>query len=65
VYGLTKDIKSFNVITIGFHEWAAIIRDVRRAPTLRAKLGYMFAAPGWSHDGTSKTARQLQRSVVS
>jgi len=65
VYGLTMDIESFNLITIGFHEWGAILRDVRRAPTLRAKLGYLFAPPGWSHDGSSRTARELQRAVVS
>jgi sterol desaturase/sphingolipid hydroxylase (fatty acid hydroxylase superfamily) len=61
VYGLTKDIKTFNVIKIGFHEIAAIVADVRRAPTLAAKLGYMFAPPGWSHDGSSKTAGQLRK----
>jgi sterol desaturase/sphingolipid hydroxylase (fatty acid hydroxylase superfamily) len=61
LYGLTKNIRSFNLIQIGFHELVAIWVDVRRAPTLRAKLGYVFAPPGWSHDGSSKTARQLQR----
>lgn len=61
VYGLTKDIKTFNLVQIGFHEVAAIARDVRRAPGLRAKLGYMFAPPGWSHDGSSQTARELQK----
>ena len=59
VYGLTKDIRTFNLIRIGFHELAAITADVRRAPTLRAKLGYIFAPPGWSHDGSSQTAGQL------
>jgi sterol desaturase/sphingolipid hydroxylase (fatty acid hydroxylase superfamily) len=63
VYGLTKDIKSFNLVTIGFHEFAAIGRDVRRAPTVRAKLAYALAPPGWSHDGSSKTARQLRASL--
>ena len=63
VYGLTKDIESFNLVTIGFHEFAAIARDVRHAPTLGAKLGYVVAPPGWSHDGSSKTARQLQRAT--
>jgi sterol desaturase/sphingolipid hydroxylase (fatty acid hydroxylase superfamily) len=60
-YGLTKDIHTFNLFKVGFHEIAAIGRDVRRAPSLRAKLGYTFAPPGWSHDGSSLTARQLQR----
>ncbi|HUJ63816.1 MAG TPA: sterol desaturase family protein [Kofleriaceae bacterium] len=60
VYGLTKDIHTFNPLRIGFHEVAAIARDVARAPGLRAKLGYVLAPPGWSHDGSSKTARQLR-----
>ncbi|NVB83731.1 MAG: sterol desaturase family protein [Kofleriaceae bacterium] len=61
VYGLTKDIGTFNLVKIGFHELSAIAADVRRAPGLRAKLGYIFAPPGWSHDGSTKTAGQLQK----
>ena len=61
VYGLTKDIDTFNPARIAFHDLAAIARDVRRAPGLVAKLGYAFAPPGWSHDGSSHTATQLQR----
>jgi sterol desaturase/sphingolipid hydroxylase (fatty acid hydroxylase superfamily) len=60
-YGLTKDIQTFNPLRIAFHELAAIGRDIRKAPTLGAKLGYAFAPPGWSHDGSSQTATQLQR----
>jgi sterol desaturase/sphingolipid hydroxylase (fatty acid hydroxylase superfamily) len=60
VYGLTKDIHTFNPWRIGFHEIGAIAGDVMRAPTLGAKLGYLFAPPGWSHDGSSQTATQLQ-----
>ena len=60
IYGLTKDIHTFNPLRIGFHEVAAIARDVARAPTLGAKLGYVFAPPGWSHDGSTQTATQLR-----
>lgn len=60
-YGLTKDIRTFNLLRIGFHEFAAIGRDVLRAPGLAAKLGYLLAPPGWSHDGSSLTATQQQR----
>jgi sterol desaturase/sphingolipid hydroxylase (fatty acid hydroxylase superfamily) len=60
-YGLTKDIDTFNPLLIGTHEIVSIARDVGRAPSWRARLGYLFAPPGWSHDGSSKTARQLQR----
>lgn len=61
VYGLTKDIQTFNPLRIAFHELASIGRDVRRAPTLGTKLGYALAPPGWSHDGSSLTATQLQQ----
>jgi sterol desaturase/sphingolipid hydroxylase (fatty acid hydroxylase superfamily) len=60
-YGLTHNIHTFNLFSVGFHELGAIAHDVHRAPTVRAKLGYVFAPPGWSHDGSSLTARQLQR----
>jgi len=63
VYGLTKDIDTFNPARIAFHDLAAIARDVRRAPGLVAKLGYAFAPPGWSHDGSTQTATQLQRAA--
>jgi sterol desaturase/sphingolipid hydroxylase (fatty acid hydroxylase superfamily) len=63
-YGLTKDISTYNPLRIGFHELTAIARDVARAPSLRAKLGYLLAAPGWSHDGSSKTARELRSAGV-
>jgi sterol desaturase/sphingolipid hydroxylase (fatty acid hydroxylase superfamily) len=59
-YGLTKRLASFHPLTIAFHEWAALARDVRRAPTWQARLGYAFAPPGWSPDGSTLTARQLR-----
>lgn len=59
-FGLTHNINTYNPIRIAFHEWQDMIRDVRRAPTLRAKLGYIFCPPGWSHDGSSKSVRRLR-----
>ena len=63
VFGLTKDIETYNPLRIGFHEFAAIGADVARAPTIGAKLGYLLAPPGWSHDGSTQTATQLQRAI--
>jgi sterol desaturase/sphingolipid hydroxylase (fatty acid hydroxylase superfamily) len=65
VYGLTKDIQTFHPARISFHEFAAIGSDVARAPGVAAKLGYLLAPPGWSHDGSSQTATQLQRAARS
>lgn len=46
-YGLTKNIKTFDPIQIGYHEFIAIARDVRAASGLRDKLGFVFGRPGW------------------
>jgi len=59
-YGLTTNINSHNPVRIAFHEWAAIVRDVSRAGSVRNALGYIFGPPGWSHDGSRKTTRQLR-----
>ncbi|HEX5657383.1 MAG TPA: sterol desaturase family protein [Polyangiales bacterium] len=60
VYGITKNIDSYNPVRIAFHEWRAMFHDVWSAPTWSAKLKYMFAPPGYSHDGSRQTARQMQ-----
>ena len=59
-YGLTKNIETFDALRIAAHEWTAMFRDVARAEDWRSRLGYLFAAPGWSPDGSSRTTRQLQ-----
>jgi sterol desaturase/sphingolipid hydroxylase (fatty acid hydroxylase superfamily) len=56
-YGLTTNIRTFKPHVIAFHEWIAMARDARRAPTWRAALGYLLRPPGWRHDGTGKTSR--------
>lgn len=59
-YGLTTNINSHNPVRIAFHEWVAMGHDLRRAGSWRAALGYVFGPPGWSHDGSRKTTRQLR-----
>ncbi|MBD0323700.1 MAG: sterol desaturase family protein [Aldersonia sp.] len=48
VYGLTKNIDTFNPVRIAFGEYAAIWRDVRGAQGWRDRFGYLFRGPGWS-----------------
>ncbi|NJC27434.1 sterol desaturase family protein [Neolewinella antarctica] len=59
-YGLVTNIKTHNPLRIATHEWAAIGRDLRHAPDWRSRLGYLFGPPGWSHDGSRRTSKQLQ-----
>ena len=61
IYGLTKNINSFNPAYVMTHEYQAIWRDVRTAPSWRDKLKYVFCAPGWSHNGEDLRAKTLRR----
>lgn len=60
-YGIVKNLDTFNIITVIFHEWAALLRDVtRRDLGFRDRLGYMFLPPGWSHDGSRQTTDMIK-----
>ena len=62
-YGLTDPLGSHHPFRIAFHEWADLARDVRRAPTWRARWGYVFGPPGWSHDGSRMTTKEYRAQV--
>ena len=48
VYGLTKNIETYNPVRVAFGEYAAIWQDVRAAKGWRQRLGYVLRRPGWS-----------------
>jgi sterol desaturase/sphingolipid hydroxylase (fatty acid hydroxylase superfamily) len=61
-YGITKPIeKPYHPIHIITHEWQDIAKDLKRSRSLKDKLSYLFRPPGWSHDGSTKTSKELQR----
>ena len=64
-YGLTKNIDTHVPTHVAFHEYAAIVRDLRRARGWRERAGYVFGGPGWtpgtviSADGGSERGRAI------
>lgn len=61
VYGLTSNIQSHNPIYIAFHEWLGIARDIsQKNINFKQRLNYLFGPPGYSHDGSRKTSKELQ-----
>jgi sterol desaturase/sphingolipid hydroxylase (fatty acid hydroxylase superfamily) len=60
-YGLTHQPEDPGPVNILFHEWKALLHDARKAPGIVNKFKYFFNPPGWSHDGSTQTARALQR----
>jgi sterol desaturase/sphingolipid hydroxylase (fatty acid hydroxylase superfamily) len=60
-YGLSKPVvKPRHPLKVIFHEWQLIGRDMQRKVSLGIKVKYLLMPPGWSHDGSSKTGRQLR-----
>ena len=58
-YGIVTQLGSFNLLWAAFHEWAAIGRDLWRAPW-RYKLSYLWRPPGWTHDGSRDTSDTIR-----
>jgi sterol desaturase/sphingolipid hydroxylase (fatty acid hydroxylase superfamily) len=46
-YGLTKPVGTYNIVRLQFHEYAAILRDLRETHSWGSRLGYVFGPPGW------------------
>ena len=64
VYGITSKIDSFNPLTVMFYEWKKLYKDVFKSTSLLQALKYMINPPGWSHDGSSKTSKELRKDLL-
>jgi sterol desaturase/sphingolipid hydroxylase (fatty acid hydroxylase superfamily) len=61
VYGLTKNIESYNPFVIAFKTWGELFGKAVHSGSFRNGINYFIQPPGWSHDGSSKTVRQMLR----
>lgn len=64
-YGITKNIRTYNLLKITFHELRSLINDIQRSKRLGDKLRYLFLSPGWSHDGEDQRAEVLRKKIAS
>lgn len=64
-YGTLKNVEYKNYLDIIFNEYRAIVRDAKQNISFKSKLKYIFGPPGYSHDGSRKTTRQLQNETAS
>jgi sterol desaturase/sphingolipid hydroxylase (fatty acid hydroxylase superfamily) len=63
VYGITNNIKSYNPLKIASHEFSSLWKDFNRSKSLSHKLKYIFYPPGWSHDKSSFTAKEMLKNL--
>jgi sterol desaturase/sphingolipid hydroxylase (fatty acid hydroxylase superfamily) len=48
VYGLTKNIRTYNPLRVATHEYVALWRDLRTASSWRHRAGHLLRGPGWA-----------------
>lgn len=64
-YGIVHNVATFNPLRVAFHEWVGMFSDAfLPGLTLRQRILYLFAPPGWSHDGSRKTSERLKADYV-
>ncbi|NBM14790.1 sterol desaturase family protein [Streptomyces sp. GC420] len=56
VYGLTKNISTYNPLRVATHEYVAIARDLRAAASWRERAGRVLRGPGWQPKDTGPGA---------
>lgn len=62
VYGLVKNIETYNPLKIAFTEWYEMIIDFFLSKTtIKNKFKYLIKPPGWKHDGTSILSSDLRK----
>ncbi|WP_241237960.1 sterol desaturase family protein [Pseudoflavitalea rhizosphaerae] len=60
-YGLTTPLQKETPVTVVFHEWSSIWKDITRTDiTWKEKWNYLFGPPGWSHDGSRLTSEEMR-----
>ncbi len=64
-YGTVKPVETYNPFKVAFSEWINIFKDAfMRDLTLRQRLGYLLAPPGYSHDGSRKRSETIKQEYV-
>jgi sterol desaturase/sphingolipid hydroxylase (fatty acid hydroxylase superfamily) len=64
VYGLTKPLDNpDNALNHVAYEWKNMYNDMKRKLPFSTKIKYLLMPPGWSHDGSTKTAEQLRKEL--
>jgi sterol desaturase/sphingolipid hydroxylase (fatty acid hydroxylase superfamily) len=62
VYGLVKNIETYNPIKVAFNEWFQLFRDVFTTNTsFQNRVKYFLKPPGWKHDGTGILSGDLRK----
>ena len=60
-YGLVSNPVNRGPINIVFHEFKKLVKDITQNISWKDRFRYLFYPPGWSHNGRTKTTKELLR----
>ena len=64
-YGLVKNIETYNPFLIAFAEMFTALKDAFQPNvSMQARLKYLFAPPGYSHDGSRESSEDIKADYV-
>ena len=64
VFGLTKNLESYKIWDVLSFEWLNLWRDISaKNISLKNRFLYLIKPPGWKHDGTGITTKDLQKKI--
>jgi len=62
IYGLVKNIETYNPLKIAFIEWVNMFKDTFSGrKSINSRLLYFIKPPGWKHDGSGKISDDLRK----
>lgn len=59
-FGVLSPPNSYNPFFVSTHLFKGLWNDIKSCPRLMDKIKYLIYPPGWKHDGTGTTSKQLQ-----
>jgi len=57
-YGITRQVHSYNILTLNFHEFIDMWKDVFKPGPLSQRLKHLWAPPEWKRDSAEAAASQ-------
>ena len=63
-YGVSTPPNSYNIFVILTHEYKNIWDDLKKSKKWKDKFMYVFGPPGWSHDNSTKTIKQIRLELI-
>ncbi len=64
-YGLVTNLGTFNPLRVFSHEYVSIFKDIfQPGISLWQRIQYVFAPPGWCHDGSRQTSKQIKQAYL-